>query len=231
MTQDQEIKKIPLEVGKTQIGSMMGKFKGEVYNFQIYYGNYILPSPHGEFIHYNQNLYKQTLMKFLDSEEGQKYIRPTEKEIEEATQLVISKESDEGWAQKLQNAPTVAEVYINGKELISIVRERENKIKDADDLCEPGSYGHLSVDELYRELHETQTGQYRYAHLLCCNNCGDCFCWSVQAKISVGLKYVTWTLSHNHRDWDYNLKYCFDKMEYMGLLRRLRRVVPGEVKS
>ena len=93
MTQDQEIKKIPLEVGKTQIGSMMGKFKGEVYNFQIYYGNYILPSPHGEFIHYNQNLYKQKLMKFLDSEEGQKYIRPTEKEIEEATQLVISKES------------------------------------------------------------------------------------------------------------------------------------------
>lgn len=130
------------------------------------------------------------------------------------------KELGEEWALKLQESPTVAEVYINGEELIPIVRERECIIKDADDLCEPGSYGHLSVDELYRELHEAQTGQYEYAHLLCCNNCGDCFCWSVQAKISVGLKYVTWTISHNHRDWEYDLTYRFDKQMYSEFIKK-----------
>ena len=138
--------------------------------------------------------------------------------------LADPKELGEEWALKLQESPTVAEVYINGEELISIVRERESKIKDADDFCEPGSYGHLSVDELYRELHEAQAGQYEYAHLLCCNDCGDCFCWSVQARISVGLKYVTWTLSHNHRDWDYDLTYRFDKQMYSEFIKKIRAV-------
>lgn len=138
--------------------------------------------------------------------------------------LADPKELGEEWALKLQESPTVAEVYINGEELISIVRERESKIKDADDLCEPGSYGHLSVDELYRELREAQTGQYEYAHLLCCNNCGDCFCWSVQVKISVGLKYVTWTLFHNHRDWEYDLTYRFDKQMYSEFIENIRAV-------
>lgn len=92
-TNTENIRTIHLKVGETKIGEVSGEYKNELHCFQVFYGNYLFPDVHGEFIHCEPSVYKDMLTKFLNSKEGSKFIWPTEEEIEIATQLVISRES------------------------------------------------------------------------------------------------------------------------------------------
>lgn len=92
-TNTENIRTIHLKVGDTEIGKVYGNYKGKEYVFTVFYGNRTFPPADGDFIHCDQDRYKEMLTKFLNSKEGSKYIWPTEEEIEIATQLVISRES------------------------------------------------------------------------------------------------------------------------------------------
>jgi len=104
---------ISLKVGETEIGEIVGSYKNEVYTFHIYYGNYVLPSCHGEFIHYNNDLYRKMLEQFLNSNAGSMYLWPSEEEIAQATQMVIAKESQLINKQKLDAPKEVADIKEN----------------------------------------------------------------------------------------------------------------------
>ena len=83
----------PLEIGSTKIGVRSGKHDGVLKTFSIYYGNYVDPPVKGKHIHLKPSLYYEILNKFLHTEEGKEYIYPSKEEIEDATRLVISSES------------------------------------------------------------------------------------------------------------------------------------------
>ena len=83
----------PLEIGSTKIGERTGKHEGVLKTFSIYYGNYVDPPVKGKYIHLKPSLYYEILNKFLHSKEGKEYIYPSKEEIEDATRLVISSES------------------------------------------------------------------------------------------------------------------------------------------
>lgn len=83
----------PLEVGTTVIGTRTGLYKNKMVSLPVKYGNYIYPPIGDEYIHLKPNRYYDLLNKFLHSEEGKEYIYPSRDEIEEASKLVICRES------------------------------------------------------------------------------------------------------------------------------------------
>lgn len=136
------------------------------------------------------------------------------------------KAAGEDWAEEIIKPEPVIGIYINGTELVDILRPIEDALKEFGDECESGGYGHLSASELYRELVSAAVPEtfdsYYGAHLLCCKSCGECGCWSVLAKVEASEDTVVWTLSHNHRDWDYKLRYIFSRIEYDNAVKGLK---------
>lgn len=95
MDQENCERKLTLEVGKTKLFTFDRSYEGERYLLSVFYGNYVSPWPNDTIIHLDEETYKKTLIQFLNSKEGQKYIWPSEEEILEAQKLVISIEADE----------------------------------------------------------------------------------------------------------------------------------------
>ena len=137
-----------------------------------------------------------------------------------------AKAAGEDWASETDNLPPVAGIYINGNELVDILRPLEEKLKAEDDECDAGDYGHLFAEELYEDLSLASTpGTFSHcygANLLCCKECGDFSCWSVLCHVDLSDNEAVWTFSHNHRNWDYGLKYVFRRDEYEKALRTLK---------
>ena len=141
-----------------------------------------------------------------------------------------AKTAGEGWASETDNLPPVAGIYINGKELVDILRPLEEKLKAEDDECDAGNYGHLFAEELYEELtvasiSGTFSNDYG-ASLLCCLDCGDFGCWSVLCHMVLSDTEVVWTFTHNHRKWNYGLEFTFTRNEYENALSSLKGTVP-----
>lgn len=119
----------PLEVGHTKIGEKTGNYKGQLVKFSVYYGNYILPSIDGEFIHIKPESYNELLNKFLHSQQGKEYIYPSKEEIEDATRLVISRES-----QTLLDKEPVKEESNNPQEIIEENCSQSSDEQDSSNL-------------------------------------------------------------------------------------------------
>ena len=140
-----------------------------------------------------------------------------------------AKVAGEDWASETDNLPPVAGIFINGKELVDILCPLEEKLKAEDDECAAGNYGHLFAEELYEELtvasiSGTFSNDYG-ASLLCCLDCGDFGCWSVLCHIILSDTEVVWTFTHNHRKWNYDLKFTFKRDEYEKALSSLKGAV------
>lgn len=91
MPNENENKLKKLEIGKTKIGSKRGMFHGEYREFSIYYGNYVQPIVNGEFYEVNEDVYKNMLEDFLNTDEGREYKVPTVQEFEDASAIVKKK--------------------------------------------------------------------------------------------------------------------------------------------
>ena len=136
----------------------------------------------------------------------------------------------EEWAVSDNYPYKVVGISIDGRELLDIIREIEYPyLKEEDSLILDGDYGHLPPDRLYEDLREAaQPGTYYYkrgAELFCCGSCGEPGCWSVTCKVREECGVVLWYgFRHNHRDWDYNLTFRFEKSAYEKAMRILQHM-------
>lgn len=129
----------------------------------------------------------------------------------------IDPRGKEEWADDLE-IDKVVEIYLNDIELIEILKEvektyalKEGKLKLA------GAYGHLTPKELYTNLMANNN-----VELLCCSECGNSSCWSIIIKIKKDQDYIYWQkFKHNHREWQYNISYKFDKILYEQAIKKL----------
>ena len=114
-------------------------------------------------------------------------------------------------------------IYLNGREIVDILKE----IELAYDTETPGSYGHLTPKNLYRNLSDALIpGTYSHDHetfFLCCESCGIDGCWSVVATVTQDENYVYWTdFRQPHRpEWKYPISYRFRRMQYEKEMNKL----------
>lgn len=132
---------------------------------------------------------------------------------------IINPIGKEEWADDYK-IDKVVEIYINGKELIEILKLIETPYSLKEGNMElAGAYGHITHGELYKSL----TIDDEDVELLCCSDCGDSGCWSILIDIEDGDNYIFWkNFKHNHRDWKYDICYKFDKIEYVNSLKQLK---------
>ncbi len=125
----------------------------------------------------------------------------------------------EAWALEHGSRCMGVEIYLNGQEIVSLLREIELPYATQEGkLHLAGDYGHNAPQHLYKMLTEETE-----VELLCCGGCGDSGCWSVVVTVREEEDYVYWEhFAHNHRDWEYPLSYCFDRQEYEQALQQLR---------
>lgn len=120
---------------------------------------------------------------------------------------------------------TRASIIINGCGLIGLLSFIESRVKEPCDEAPSGSYRYLPPEVLYNGLinAETENTYKRYGvPLVTCADCGVIFCWSVSAIIESDENCVTWSLRHNHRDWDYDLTLRFDRKAYDDEIAKLK---------
>lgn len=146
--------------------------------------------------------------------------------------LINAKEANEAWAEDYEKTFYVVEIYLNGKELVPILKEIEQPFCDKEGTPEiAGGYGHNLPEELYNDLTEAaKEGAFSEDHeaaLLCCDGCGFSGCWSVMVSVRQTEKYVYWeNFRQNHRaDWQYNLSYRFDREEYNTAMAQMKSYI------
>ncbi len=133
------------------------------------------------------------------------------------------REAQEEWAVSFPTSCLSVRILINGMDFCDIANRMDCKRfaeenPDLEDLNEP-MYGHGELHWIYDGLIEAFT-EGAYSHdcgleLLCCWDCGEPGCWSVVAHFSQDENYIYWeNFEHNHRDWEYNFSFCFNKTEY-----------------
>lgn len=85
-----------LEIGKTQIGTIEGKFNGIYDHFKIYYGNVAEPTVDGKVLHLDEEKYNVMLAQFIQDqkEKGIEYAVPSLKTVNEATKEMINREAE-----------------------------------------------------------------------------------------------------------------------------------------
>lgn len=137
-------------------------------------------------------------------------------------------EKKEEWALEFGSTQKVVEIYLNGRELVEILKEMETPYAlEEGHPSLAGAYGHNYAKELYADLTEAMTeGTYCHekgAELLCCSGCGDRGCWSVLVMVKQDEDYVYWEqFRNNHRKWNYNIAFCFVKKEYEAAMKQLK---------
>ena len=90
--QQKETEKLELIPGKTEIGQIKGKLNGVYHEITLMYGDVAAQVIDGEFMHLGPEKYRELLNEFLDSVEGQQYRRPSDQEIEDATNKMLELE-------------------------------------------------------------------------------------------------------------------------------------------
>lgn len=141
-----------------------------------------------------------------------------------------------------------AVITIDGRKLLDIIREIElpyaeeegrlakkegvaEEDEDYSDLA--GAYGHLSAkvlfDNLKTGISDCGSSHDERVYLFCCGDCGEIFCWTVSMKVRMDEHYVYWyDFKHEHRNWEYNLSYTFEKTAYEAALRKLGDLAKGQ---
>jgi tetratricopeptide (TPR) repeat protein len=117
----------------------------------------------------------------------------------------------------------VAEIYINDRALLDIVREIEKSFGESN----PGDYSYLIATSvllpsryLLDKPDDLDSGR---SMVLGCT-CGWPECWCLRVRIAVTDSTVEWSdFRHDFRDWEYNLGFRFDQNQY---LAELSKVVP-----
>jgi hypothetical protein len=143
----------------------------------------------------------------------------------------------EEWAIYVVSNPSrVVEVYINDREMLDIIASIEKPYKEQEGLDDVEDYGHVSASSLYGDLSAAMDKVgYSYNHgvyLCCCRDCGEPGCWSVTCKVIEDEDYVYWTdFEHEHRDWEYDLQYKFEKGQYYEALGKLKRMADSQRKK
>ena len=147
-------------------------------------------------------------------------------------------EAGEEWAVDLGSLVKVVEIYIDGKEMLDIVKPEDDAFMraEAQEIQEDEwnwsngiPYGHVDPRSLYKNLVEaTEEGSYSYdegVFLFVCNSCGIEGCWSITMHVKEDDKYVYWyDFKHFNRDWHYNLSFKFDKIRYYQALEILKEM-------
>ena len=122
MDQNQENRTIPLKVGVTELFVFRRVVNNEEYELHLLYGNMIYPPPDEGIIHCTEATYREKLNQFLDSKEGQKYIRPTEEEIKEDEKLVLSLEAENVRKQKKEASQNVQQEVVKNEEAEQLIQ-------------------------------------------------------------------------------------------------------------
>ena len=129
-----KMQKQVLDVGHTQIGTT----EKDGTTFRVYYGNYLMPPVGPRKIHpiLRGDIYEKMLDDFLNSEEGQKYVRPTKEEIDEASTKVaeLEERAQQKIDMQLQAAKKAKEPEYT-KEFISQIDDEPSN--DAEKAEEP----------------------------------------------------------------------------------------------
>lgn len=146
--------------------------------------------------------------------------------------LIDPRKAGEAWADDYPETKAV-EIYIDDKEILDILRPIEEPYAKAEGLDLENDYGHIDPKSLYSDLTEaTDPNSYAYSlgvYLCRCGDCGEPGCWSVTNKVREDEDYVYWYgFQHEHRDWEYNLEYKFDKKQYVDALRELEAMAKGQ---
>ena len=89
---ENDVQKLELIPGKTEIGQIKGKLNGVYHEITMMYGDVAAQVIDGEFMHLGPERYRKLLDEFLDSVEGQQYRRPSDQEIEDATNKMLELE-------------------------------------------------------------------------------------------------------------------------------------------
>ena len=116
----------PLIPGKTPIGKINGKIDGQWRELTILYGNVATPIINNNFMHLNQDVYMEMLVKFLETDEGLEYIAPSEEEVNKATLQVLNIEEQVKNKEKEQTASQP--VIEDDTEELPVVEEVEEPI-------------------------------------------------------------------------------------------------------
>ena len=130
---------------------------------------------------------------------------------------IINPYGIEDWVED-SSVKEVVEIYINGKEIIEILKEIEIPFANNEGhISIAGAYGHLTPNELYSELMDSEESA-----LVCCGDCGLIGCWAVVINVEMDEDYVYWKeFRHNHRDWEYNISFKFHRTEYENVLKKI----------
>lgn len=146
--------------------------------------------------------------------------------------LIDAKTANEPWSEDFEKSVSVIEIYINGKEIVSVLKEIEQPYCDEEGNPQlAGDYGHNTPEELYKDLSDAVTEDTYSnkcgAYLLCCRGCGFSGCWSVEISVRQTDEYVYWeNFRQNHREnWQYNLLYKFDRTEYDKAMEQLKSFI------
>ena len=145
--------------------------------------------------------------------------------------LVDPIEKKEEWALEFKSTQKVVEIYLNGRELVEILKEIETPYAlEEGHPSLAGAYGHNYAKELYADLTETMT-EGTYCHekgveLLCCSGCGDKGCWSVLVMVKQDEDYVyREQFRNNHRKWNYDIAFQFTKKDYEQAMQKLKTFI------
>jgi hypothetical protein len=136
-------------------------------------------------------------------------------------------QAGEEWAMDIEETPVSAGIYIDGCDVIDIIKSIEKPYKKREGLTVGKDYGHIQASWLYKDLCEvTNDTSYSYkygVYLFCCRDCGEPGCWSVRCNVVEDENYVYWiNFKPEHRDWKYNLLYKFEKKQYNEALEKLK---------
>ena len=139
-------------------------------------------------------------------------------------QLFDPIEAGEEWAIDIGSRHKVVRIILNGMDFLDIVRPIEQPYKKEEGLDLDGEdYGHISAADLYGDLKLATDPIYGdRVYLCCCGSCGEPGCWGITMQVKEEDDAIIWyDFEHEHRDWEYNLLFRFDKSEYNTALKRL----------
>ena len=119
-------------------------------------------------------------------------------------------------------------IFINGQDLKEIVTDIEKPYMiESGCSTDDADYG-LNTVEHMRSQFEELTVETSYSskygiELFCCPDCGIGGCWSVMCHFRVENEVIYMErFHHNHRDWKYDLSYCFTKENFESEMKKLK---------
>lgn len=106
---DTAVKLVP---GRTFLGTVRGRMNNDVFDFNVYYGNFCCSAADGTKVKISEKTYRKILNNFLDGGSGSMFERPSEEEIEKAGQIAWDSSSS-ALSQKSEESPQESRVKLS----------------------------------------------------------------------------------------------------------------------